>query len=309
LNVQTKPSGLDWFAVAVSSKESRHLSSGLFQLVEQEESRLLFAKALKEALGNPIPHAPDRIALLHDDIRTLDKTLRLRLSMLPLDRPQAWFRTSPPTDKSPIASTSWHDPVFLAFEESRAQIIRKVLPELWSAKYVASSDYDPGFSLWGRLLKMNLKLHRLNHLAPPFSDIALEDMPEAIPDDLLTPSLALYGEHLAERIKACRKDLQACFDYLWSRSESFLAALHVQNLSRRSREGFSDDPSRVSPKGNPLAEALHFMSFHRLPHFDDLRRRYRTMAQVLHPDRGGSEDRFKLLNLHYRVLRKQLKGG
>ncbi|RZA13473.1 MAG: hypothetical protein EOP10_29665 [Proteobacteria bacterium] len=304
MNVQSRPFGLDWFGSALNGKESQNVSSGLTQLVEQEESRLMFAKALKHALANPIPHAPDRIALLHDDIRTLEKTLRLRLSMLPLDRPQAWFRTSPPMDKSPIASTSWHDPIFLAFEESHAQTVKKVLPELFAAKYIASKDYDPGFSLWGRLLKMNLKLHQLNHLPAPFTDIALEDMPDAIPDELLTPALAQYGAQLAARIKACQKDLEACYGYLWSRSESFLVALHVQHLARQSRSGIATPGSR---KLSPLEEALKFMSFSRLPNIDDLRTRYRTMAQTMHPDLGGTEERFKLLSVHYQALLKQLQ--
>lgn len=303
--------GLDWFASALDGKEAGNVSTGLDSVLRQEELRLSFVKALKHSLSSPIPHAPDRIAHLHEDIRAMEKTLRLRLSLLPLDRPQAWFRTSPPMDKSPIAATAWHDPILLAFEDSRADTVKKVLPELWRTKRIASEIYDPGFSLWGRLLKMNVRLQALNQLPAPFHDLLLEDMPEAIPDDLSSKALNEFASHLSTRIKACQRDLDACYQFLWSRSESFLQALYVQHLAMKARSGQSSesDTSRAIPKRalSPLEEALHFMNFSRLPSFDDLRNRYRTMAQALHPDRGGNEERFKLLSVHYQALLKQLQ--
>ena len=312
MNLPKDASALDWFASALDGKESSNVTSGLDHLVQSQDAKLLFARALKNALANPIPHAQDRISLLQEDIRTLEKTLHLRLSMLPLDRPQAWFRSSPPTDKSPIASTAWHDPIFLAFEGQHADTVKKLIPELWNTKSIASRLYDPGFSLWGRLLKMNVRLGQLNQLPAPFQDILLEDMPEAIPDELLSPMLAVYGAQLASRIKACQRDLEACYSLLWARSESFLVSFYVQHLAMRARTGgesHSTASDRSVPKRRmgPLEEALQFMNFSRLPNFDDLRSRYRVMAQSLHPDRGGNEERFKLLSLHYQALLKQLQ--
>ncbi len=306
-------SEIDWFASALDGKEASNVSSGLERLVRQEEMRLLFAKTLKASLANPIPHAPDRIALMLEDIRTLDKTLRLRLNMLPLDRPQAWFRTSPPTDRSPIASTSWHDPIFLAFDEASADSVRRILPILWNEKKLASELYDPGFSLWGRLLKMNVALHRLNTLPSPFPDILLEDLPEAIPDEYQTISLQTFGTHLSSRIKQCQRELKSCYTFLWQRSEPFLASLYVRHLSDMAKRGqsfggqFSEKNRESKRRLSPLEEALVFMNFSRLPSLDDLRNRYRSMAQTLHPDRGGSEERFQLLSVHYQALLKQLQ--
>ncbi len=308
-------SKFDWFASALDGMEGTNVTSGLDRLVREEETRLLFAKAMKSALANPIPHGPDRIALMLEDIRTLDKTLRLRLNMLPLDRPQAWFRTSPPTDRSPIASTSWHDPIFLAFEESSADAVRRALPLLWNEKRLSSELYDPGFSLWGRLLKMNVALQKLNSLPPPFPDILLEDLPDAIPDDYQTPTLEVFGTLLSSRIKQCQRELKACYTFLWQRSEPFLASLYVRHLSDLAKRGqsfgsrFSGQESEKVPKRklSPLEEALAFMNFNRLPNIDDLRHRYRSMAQALHPDRGGSEDHFHALSLHYQALLKHLQ--
>ena len=291
-----------------------NVSSGLAQMLRSQDSKLQFAQALHTALANPIPQAPDRISLFQEDIRTLDKTLRLRLSLLPLDRPQSWFRTSPPMDKNPITSTVFRDPIFLAFEDQHAETIKKALPMLWQSKSLGSEFYDPGFSLWGRLLKMNLHLSRLNQMASPFQDILFEDMPEAIPDELMTPSLQLFGTQLASRIKACQRDLESCYRFLWARSESFLAAQSLQHLAMRARTTRGARPEAEGSESfvpkrrlGPLEEALQFMSFSRLPNFEDLRSRYRSMAQSLHPDRGGNEERFKLLSVHYQALLKQLQ--
>ena len=57
-----------------------------------------------------------------------------------------------------------------------------------------------------------------------------------------------------------------------------------------------------------IGDAMRFMEFKSLPNFDDLRQRYRVMAHALHPDRGGSEDRFKQLTLHYKRLLQHLEG-
>ncbi|MBC7662052.1 MAG: hypothetical protein H7249_20345 [Chitinophagaceae bacterium] len=296
----------DWFAFGLEGTAS----SGLDKVLRLQETKLQFARALKYALANPIPQAPDRIALIHDDIKSLDKTLRLRVSMLPLDRPQAWFRPGIPAEKSPIASSEHTDPIFMPFEDSHAAVVRLALPEFWRQRIVATDRYDAGFSLWGRLLALNKKLHQLNHLSAPFHDITIDEMPDAIPDELSSPALNAFVTQLCQRLKACQRDLEACYSFLWARSESFLFALHVQYMGGRGKESRADKnaPPPLPHNGrklSPLEEALRFMNFSRLPNFADLRARYRVMAQALHPDRGGNEDHFKLLSLHYQALLKQ----
>ncbi len=305
----------DWFASGLGAD----LPAGLDRILRQEQSKIHFVQALRNALVNPAAHAPDQIRLLHDDVRALEKTLRLRVGLLPLDKPQAWFRSSVPSDndKSPIASTSYHEPIFMAFEESQAMSLRQLIPEFWKQAVVATDRYNPGSSLWGRLLALNKRLHALNNLRSPFQDISLEELPDAIPDELNSPSLNQFGLQIATRIKACRNDLEASYGFLWARTESFLYAQHIQYMAQKSRNSWQakpkDEPERPpSPpipkrKLSPLEEALSFMSFSRLPSFSDLRHRYRAMAQALHPDRGGCEERFKLLTLHYQALLKQLQ--
>lgn len=304
-------SAVDWFALGLDDS----LGAGLKKVLDQEQARIAFIHTLQAALVNPIPHAPDRIRLIHDDIKTLDKSLRLRVGMLPLDRPQAWFRVSAPTekDKSPIGGVDFHDPIFMAFDEAHALSVRRLIPEYWKQGVVATDRFDPGLSLWGRLLILNKRLNTLNNLAAPFQDIALDEMPDAIPDAFSSPSLLLFGTQIAQRIKACRKDLDTAYSFLWSRTESFLYALHVHYMAQKSRGSASQQSYSGSPppvpkrKLSPLEEAMSFMSFSRLPSFDDLRQRYRAMAASLHPDRGGCEERFKLLTLHYQALMKQLQ--
>lgn len=304
-------SAVDWFALGLGDD----IGAGLKGVLEQEEAKIHFVRALKTALVNPIPHAPDRIRLLHDDVKALDKTLRLRVGMLPLDRPQAWFRASSQSekDKSPIGGIAFHDPIFMAFDEAEAMTLRRLLPAYWQQRVVATDRYDPGLSLWGRLLILNKRLHVLNTMRAPFQDIALDEMPEAIPDALSSPALIQFGTQIAQRIKLCRKDLEASYAFLWSRSESFLYARHLHSMAYKTRtrpqaeDREASAPPLAKRKLSPLEEALLFMSFSRLPSFDDLRQRYRAMAAALHPDRGGCEERFKLLTLHYQALLKQLQ--
>jgi hypothetical protein len=313
-------SAFDWFSPGLDE----NIGSGLDKVLREEEMKIQFVRSLKAALANPIPYAPDRLRQLHDDIKTLDKTLRIRVGVLPLDRPQAWFRASPSHEKNPIAGIDFDDPVFLPFEGSHALTLKNLIPEYWKQRVVATDRYDPGFCLWGRLLILNKRLHQMNTLQAPFQDILLDEMPDAIPDVFATPSLSQFGLQIAERVRAARRDLDACYAFLWSRSQSFLYAMHVHYMAQKSRTGqrSSDAPQdQAGPKESgphqappvpkrklsPLEEALHFMSFQRLPSFADLRQRYRTMAQALHPDRGGCEERFKQLTLHYQALLKQLQ--
>ena len=304
-------SALDWFALGTGD----NIAADLSRVLEQEEVRIAFVRALKAALVNPIPHAPDRIRVLHDDIKALDKTLRLRVGMLPLDRPQAWFRVSAPTekDRGPIGGIDFHDPIFMAFDEAHALSVRRLIPEYWKQGVVSTDRFDPGLSLWGRLLILKKRLNAMNTLAAPFQDIALDEMPDAIPDALSCPSLLVFGTQIALRIKACGRDLDSAYAFLWSRTESFLYALHVHYMAQKSRASAGQKShSQSAPpvprrKLSPLEEAMSFMSFQRLPSFDDLRQRYRAMAASLHPDRGGCEERFKLLTLHYQALLKQLQ--
>ncbi len=301
---------LDWFAPALDVP----IGAGLDKVLRSEESRLQFVRALKQALANPIPHAPDRISLIQGDIKALDKALRLRVGILPLDRREAWFRSSPNGERSPIASTAMDEPIFMRFDEAQAAQIRLEIPELWRKKLTGTSVFDPGPSIWGRLLTLNKKLAQLGQLPGPFHDIHLEDLPDAIPDEFASPALAQFGTQLAQRYKLCVRDLDTAYQTLWTRSESFLYAQHVNFKAGRAGASSSSKAGSSSHAGarrpaplTPMEEALKFMNFSRLPAFDDLRQRYRAMAQVLHPDRGGNEDKFKLLTLHYQAILKQIQ--
>lgn len=308
-----KAVGNDWFEPAMQGS----LHAGFERLLCIEEQKLQFVRAIKQAIVSPIPHGPDRLSVLHEDVRNLEKSLRLRLDLLPIDRPQAWFRHSPAKDKSPIAKALHEEPIFARFEESRAASIGHLLPDLWKTKQVACPTYDPTYSIWGRLLLLNKKLQQLNQLGSPFQDIHIDEFPDAVPDELQSPSLAQFCFGLAQRMRHCQRDLETCYALLWSRSETFLLALHRQHMKTKSEErrkqgeeARKDGEERQRTEGRPprpIDEALRFMNFGRLPAFGDLRQRYRTMAQSLHPDRGGNEERFKALTAHYQVLLKQLQ--
>ncbi len=313
---------LDWFEPALQSGASLPLA--LDRVLCIEESKLQFTRCLRAALCSPVPHGPDRIAAVAHDVRLLQQTFQHRLGILAIDRPQAWFRHSTTAERGPFAVAVYQEPIFSRFDESRAVAVRHLLPELWRSRQVACSEYDPALSLWGRLLQLNRRLDQINQLPSPFSDVRLDELPDAVPDELMSPSLGKFGSQIAQRMKVCQRELELCYEQLWSRSESFLYALHIQYLSSKARQQQgSRDSERTSRQGArqqertppprqevPAAvnDALRFMEFKGLPNFDDLRHKYRVMAHTLHPDRGGSEDRFKLLTLHYKCILQHLEG-
>jgi hypothetical protein len=315
---------LDWFEPAFQSATSIPLA--LDRVLCIEESKVHFTRCLRVALCNPVPHGPDRIAALAQDIKLLQQTFQHRLGILAIDRPQAWFRHSSTAERGPFAVAVFEEPVFARFDECRAVAVRHLLPELWRNRQVSCSDYDPALSLWGRLLHLNRRLEQINQLPPPFADVRLDELPEAIPDALQSPALNKFGSQIAQRIKTCQRELDSCYEQLWSRSESFLYALHIQYLSNKARQQQQQhqEPNRQRRQGARqeapppppprshlppvIHEAMRFMEFRALPSFDDLRQRYRVMAHTLHPDRGGSEDRFKQLTQHYKRLLQHLEG-
>ncbi|HYX37774.1 MAG: hypothetical protein M3Q07_20175 [Pseudobdellovibrionaceae bacterium] len=312
---------LDWFEPAMQGAVSIPLA--LDRVLCIEESKLHFTRCLRAALCNPVPHGQDRIAALAHDIKLLQQTFQHRLGILAIDRPQAWFRHSSTAERGPFAVSVFEEPVFARFDECRAVAVRHLLPELWRNRQVTCSDYDPALSLWGRLLQLNRRLEQINQLPSPFADVRLDELPEAVPDELQSPALHKFGSQIAQRIKTCQRELDHCYEQLWSRSESFLYALHIQYLSNKARQqqkqhqepkSQSRQGARQQPPPPPrshvppiIGEAMRFMEFQQLPNFDDLRQRYRVMAHRLHPDRGGSEDRFKQLTQHYKSLLQHLE--
>ena len=310
-----RASSLDWFEPALQSSVATPLA--LDRVLCIEESKLHFTRCLRVALCHPVPHGPDRIASLSQDIKLLQQTFQQRLGVLAIDRPQAWFRHSSTAERGPFAVSVFEEPVFARFDECRAVAVRHLLPELWRNRQVACSDYDPALSLWGRLLQLNRRLEQINQLPAPFSDVRLDELPEAVPDELQSPALHKFGSQIALRMKTCQRELEGCYEQLWSRSESFLYALHIQYLSNKARQQQKQQEpkqerrrqgARQEVPPSPLNEAMLFMEFRSMPNFEDLRQRYRVMAQALHPDRGGSEERFKQLTLHYKMLLQHLEG-
>jgi len=317
-------SSLDWFEPAFQSAASIPLA--LDRVLCIEESKVHFTRCLRAALCNPVPHGLDRIAAVAQDIKLLQQTFQHRLGILAIDRPQAWFRHSSTAERGPFAVSVFEEPVFARFDDCRAVAVRHLLPELWRNRQVACSDYDPALSLWGRLLQLNRRLEQINQMPAPFSDVRLDELPEAVPDELQSPALHRFGSQIALRMKTCQRELDGCYEQLWSRSESFLYALHIQYLSNKARQQqqqhqqHQQEPKQGRRQGarqetpppastpNPVNDAMRFMEFKAMPNFEDLRQRYRVMAHALHPDRGGSEERFKQLSLHYKRLLQHLEG-
>lgn len=83
-------------------------------------------------------------------------------------------------------------------------------------------------------------------------------------------------------------ELRELVDWFWKKVESF-------------------QPMYV-PSDYQVETALEFFGYldrkqHRMESINGLKRRFWDRAKVLHPDKGGSEEQFKTLSMHYEVLR------
>jgi hypothetical protein len=309
----------DWFRPAMASKG--RLDECLDRVLHQQEAKLQFIAGLKHNLCHPETSRPDRLTSLRRQVFDFGKTLETRLGLLAFDRPAAWFRPSQEQELGPFPGRVHAEPVFLPFEPLQAKVVQMEIKAAWEqAQPSIRSFNDPATGcLWTILLELNAAWHGLTPLPEPYHDIRLEELPEALPDDLHSPSLGAFLSRVKEALMACRQDLDGCFQSLWKASDPFLAkqfadACLRQRQASQARTGASDGRYQRGATGTGMARqgdwaaALAFMEFTSLPDKEALRRRYRALARRWHPDcPQGSEEKFKTLNLHYQILLRHIE--
>jgi hypothetical protein len=77
---------------------------------------------------------------------------------------------------------------------------------------------------------------------------------------------------------------------------------------------FADVANAFIPKPQEIIEpeniikAKSFFNFDNVPTVEQIKKRYKELAKIHHPDKqSGSEDKMKLLNMHYEVLMNYYK--
>lgn len=311
----------DWFLPAMEARGA--LDHCLDQVVRLQEAKLSLVQGLKKNICAGSRQVPDRITELRRQIYDFAKTLEMRLGILSFDRPAAWFRQSYAHELGPFPGKISQEAIFLPFDPMKAKLLKVELKTAWTqrsetVRSFEREDASGSTCLWLILLEFNHRWDKICELPEPFEDLRLDELPEALPDELASKALEAFLQRVRGAIAACREDLDRCFDTLWQASDPFLAkqfmlACQKQQAGsyRRSTYRSHGDfyhhswspPGKARNSSAQLEEALKFMEFSTLPSREDLRKRYRNLARQYHPDfEGGSEEKFKSLNQYYRTL-------
>ena len=290
----------DWFMPAIYASGS--VEHCLDQVIQQEEARLLFLKALKSSLCDG--HSIDAITLLKSEASTLKKTLDVRLGVMDSSRFPAWFRSSTNTEWGPFPGHVIKDAVFNEFPRDRARKVRNEILSSWDSGAEKISSMSGGECLWSRLLRLNCRWHKICNLGTPYADLSLSELPEGLPDDFSSPALIGFLANVRGTVDEVRELLNDCFFDLFSISEDFLKAYYRKKTTGQSYS-YQKSATYVSQE---LKSSLSFMDFTDVPSDMKLiRSRYLELARSYHPDVcGGDESLFKDLTFHYNNIIQSL---
>lgn len=306
----------DWFVAAIECDGS--VSHCLAAVLSELEQRANLVRALQKSIGEKISGGPDTVTDIGQRIKTLENTLRFRLSILSPERKGAWFRPGS-TMGGPFSGSLLNEPVFSMYDDAHHGRMRKGVSECWEKRNLLDYPFRATEqSLWKVLLTLNFELESLDKFNPSFS--RLSELPENLPNLLESRSLRAFLINVRAELISHRARLTQCYYQLLEASERFWQH-HATAASRKTGATRDEDPQsafhssfkqrrtattpRPSLKTSSDLEALRFMGFPDYPNPDDLKQRYHSLAMEMHPDRpGGNEQRFKLLNRSYKHLAK-----
>lgn len=295
----------DWFRPAMENNGS--LASCLDEVIKIQDAKLHFVACIKAGLCTQSAQASDRVTELRHHVYNFSRTLDLRLGVLAFDRPAAWFQQLDHKELGPFPGSIQLEPVFLPFEPMQAKVLKVELKTAWTQKHAAVRSFEAQTAnscLWLSLLDLNQRWEKLCELSSPYADLRLDELPEALPDELYSDALQAFLHRVKGAISACRQDLDQCFDRLWKASDLFLAKQFMDACQKQQRHSQGSSYRKAASYANSgLTESLAFMQLSALPSRDVLRRRFRDLAKRYHPDASsGCEEKFKSLNHHYREL-------
>jgi hypothetical protein len=172
--------------------------------------------------------------------------------------------------------------------------------------------------LWLTLLEVNARYRAINELDGVHSALALDRLPDGLPDALDSKSLRAFLTNVRNEMRSCRQRLDACYAELLGASDNFFEQQSKSGPRpgawRDKAEDFRDEQSRrrneasqqragASIKTSRDIEALRYFGFSDFPAQDELRRKYLELARKYHPDAGtGHEEKFKTLGRVYEHL-------
>ncbi|MCX6116587.1 MAG: hypothetical protein NT027_03530 [Proteobacteria bacterium] len=306
----SQPHNQDWFIKAV---------------LNELKLKTDFVISLKMALGEKDKNRPDSISEIGTRLKTLENTLKFRLSILSPDRKGAWFRAASATS-SPFKESMYTESVLSIYDDDKVAFVRKGLINCWNSKSLLSYPLKSSDQcLWKILLTINFELNQIDNFSP--NQPPLTSLPECLPPSLESRSLRAFMSNVKAELITHQQKLATCYASLLSSSEKFWQrqALDFTSKpnSRTTKDSWQqfnqqDDFQYSSRKSSTLhrpklknsadLEALKFMGFSDFPDFGQLKQKYHQMALEMHPDRPmGNELRFKLLNRCYKHLMKTIQ--
>ncbi len=297
----------DWFLPATQGQLS--VEESLNVVLQREEARLYFVKALKSALQSPDQRISDAISALRWQVGDLSKTLDFRLGMLQKNRAQAWFRPCSAAELGPFPARINFSSLLPKINPEQSRKVRNELVQLWGSREIQGELLPRGDYLWSDLLELNGSWDRICRMEEPYQDLRLDELPEGLPDYIASHSLCFYLEKVNQLIKLARQDLDTCFQKFFRVTEAFLLN-YYQKPTRNSFDTKSNHnkPHRRQIRSGALRTSLAFMKFDAPPTIKELKKRYFEMAKQYHPDATlGSPDQFQVLRSHYEKILQEVR--
>ena len=314
---QTTNRSSDWFINAVVKDGSVRecLAEVLCELKRKEK----FVEKICEKLGEQQSLGSDALSKLSAQIRSLETTIKFRVSVLSVDRRGAWFRANATTATGPFVPSLMPEPIFAQYDENSTKKIRLGLLECWRLKNLVAYPLRATEScLWKVLLTLNFELERLGDFGEwP----RLETLPESLPPDFDSRSLSAFLNNVKLEYLTAKEILKKCHGMLLEASEKFWATaprlrglrsgdapydgqIQADNMRQEFRNRRATASiNRSITKSTLDIQSLKLMGFEDFPAAEELKQRYHALALEMHPDRqGGNEARFKMLAKCYRHL-------
>lgn len=316
-----QPAANDWFLPAIFTDGS--VGACLGAVVSELERRREFVVSLKSRLEPGNTGLVDAVTDLGNRIKPLENTLRTRLPMLLPDRPGAWFRVSAARTSGPFATSVLHEPVFAPYGSAPPALVREGLVSAWSSGAASVGVFRVGIRcLWLTLLELNARYRAINELDGIFTGLALDRLPDGLPDHLDCKSLRAFLSNVKNEMQGCRQRLDTCYRDLLASSDLYFEhqakavasngagawrdrADDFRDEQSRRRNAFASGPGRAGAtvKTAKDIEALRYFGFSDFPAQEELRRKYLELAKKYHPDAGtGHEEKFKTLSRVYEHL-------
>lgn len=305
----------DWFAPAVLEQGS--VSHCLEAVESFAMERIDLIKQIKTSLVSPTDTKTDRLTLFGRRVATIQQTIKSRCEILRVENTQAWFRVPVVTTTGPFQKEGLRLSVFGKYNLNDCTLVSKSIKKAWYEKNADVLLFDGANCLWGELIRSKKMFYDIIELNGKYDGFTLLDLVDKVDESHMTDSFRAFLNNVSKEVSRVSTALEATYDVLWAASEKFWVyqgeaqkkldeeiytdeASRIREAFKKRREGASR--TRQTTAVSSERKALKLMGLAVVPSADELKKKYRELARVLHPDAGGDEARFKDLTEAYQLL-------